>query len=670
MTSASAAQPNTLTAPEPTVVNRSHHEFDKTLFDSLLSRRFFFAPAFEIYGGVAGLYDYGPPGSSLQSNILDTWRKHFIIEEDMSELDTTIMTLHDVLKTSGHVDKFADWMVKDAKTGEIFRTDHLVEAVLEARLKGDREARGQAAVPEAADDDKKKKKKKVVKSTAVKLEDATVQEYESLLAQIDNFTGPQLGEIIKKHAIVNPETGNELTDPVEFNLMFESQIGPTGQIKGYLRPETAQGHFVNFGRLLDFNNGRVPFASAQIGKSFRNEISPKQGLLRVREFTMAEIEHYVDPKDKRHPRYAEAKDIVLNLLPKEVQEGGETTLTQMSIGDAVDKGIVDNETLGYFLGRIYLFLTKIGIDPKRLRCRQHMSNEMAHYASDCWDFEIQSSYGWIECVGCADRSAYDLTVHANKTKQKLVVKETLSEPNVYDKLEPVFEAKAFGMKFKKEARNIQGAITALDNDAMTKFKNALDAQGQAPVDVEGTEYIITSDLVKVEKKTVTEYVREFTPNVIEPSFGIGRILYSLLEHSYWARESDVNRGVLSLPAMVAPIKCLIVPLSNNESFNPLLSEITSKLRRAGVPSRVDASGASIGKRYARNDELGTPYGLTIDFASVSKRTLTVRERDTTDQLIGSVEDVVAVVADLCNDRLSWKQACEKLERYSGVQDTE
>lgn len=229
-------------------------------------------------------------------------------------------------------------MVKDSQNGEIFRADHLVEAVLEARLKGDKEARGVAAAPPAeAEDDKKKKKKKVVKSTAVKLEDSEVQEYETLLAQIDNFGGPQLWEIIQKHKIVNPTTGNPLTEPQEFNLMFDSSIGPTGQVKGYLRPETAQGHFINFGRLLDFNNGKVPFASAQVGKSFRNEISPKQGLLRVREFTMAEIEHYVDPEDKRHAKFAEAKDIKLALLPKDVQERGETGLTEMTIGDAVAK---------------------------------------------------------------------------------------------------------------------------------------------------------------------------------------------------------------------------------------------------------------------------------------------------------------------------------------------
>lgn len=149
----------------------------------------------------------------------------------------------------------------------------------------------------------------------------------------------------------------------------------------YLRPETAQGHFVNFAKLLDFNNGRLPFASAQIGKSFRNEIAPRQGLLRVREFTMCEIENFIDPLNKDHARFYEIKDIKLMLLPKDIQMEGKTDLTEMTIGQAVADGVVDNETLGYFLARTQLFLVKIGIDPKRMRCRQHMSNEMAHYAS-------------------------------------------------------------------------------------------------------------------------------------------------------------------------------------------------------------------------------------------------------------------------------------------------
>ncbi|RXW20397.1 hypothetical protein EST38_g5456 [Candolleomyces aberdarensis] len=647
-----------------TTVNKTAHPFDKTRLDATLNRRFFYAPAFEIYGGVAGLYDYGPPGSALQANIIDLWRKHFIIEEGMLELDTTIMTPSAVFETSGHVARFADWMVKDSKTGDVLRADHLVKNVLEARLAGDREARGLEAAPPSVD---KKRKKKNAKAAAVKLDDGVVREYESILAQLDNYSGPEIGELCRKHDIRNPDTDNEVGEPQQFNLMFQSSIGPTGQHKGYLRPETAQGHFLNFNRLLEYNNGRVPFASAQIGRSFRNEISPRAGLLRVREFTMAEIEHYVDPEDKRHPRFKEVRDLSIVLLDRHIQESGSSETTTITVGEAVDKGIIANETLGYFVARIYLFLINIGINPKRLRFRQHMANEMAHYATDCWDAEIHNTTGWTECVGCADRAAYDLSVHSKKTGQPLVVRQALKEPIVTEKEVPEWNKKNLGKLFKKDSAVIQQVVESLDEAGLLKLKGEL-AQGSTIVKSEdGREFTLTPEVVTIERKTFKQSIRDFTPNVIEPSFGLGRILYTLLEHSFWSREQDVDRGVLSLPPLVAPTKVLIVPLSAREEFDPLVQEISAKLRRAGVFSRVDDSNTSIGKRYARNDELGTPFGLTIDFASVQNRTVTLRERDTTDQRIGSIDEVIATVTDLVFGNIDWAEACRRLPAYDGVQ---
>lgn len=255
--------------------------------------------------------------------------------------------------------------------------------------------------------------------------------------------------------------------------MFGSSIGPTGQHPGFLRPETAQGHFTNFSRLLEFNNGRIPFASAQIGRSFRNEISPRAGLLRVREFNMAEIEHFVDPEDKKHTRFDEVRDVELVLLDRHVQAGGSTQTMVMSIGKAVDTGVVANETLGYFMARIYLFLIKIGINPQRLRFRQHMGNEMAHYATDCWDAEIENSYGWTECVGCADRAAYDLSVHAAKTGHPLVVRQALKEPIVTEKEVAEFNKKSFGKTFKGDAGAIQKHIESLPEADLLQLKEKL-----------------------------------------------------------------------------------------------------------------------------------------------------------------------------------------------------
>ncbi|KAF9004541.1 hypothetical protein BDQ17DRAFT_1354171 [Cyathus striatus] len=569
-------------------VNKSAHPFDKTRFEALLNRRFFYAPAFEIYGGVAGLYDYGPPGSSLQANIIAEWRKHFIVEEHMLEVDTTVMTPASVFETSGHVARFADWMVKDTKTGDVLRADHLVKNVLEAQ-----------------------EEKKGAKLTAAKLGDGVAEEYESILAQLDNYDGPQIGELCRKYNLRNPDTDNEVSEPQQFNLMFKSSIGPTGQHPGFLRPETAQGHFLNFSRLLEFNNGRVPFASAQIGRSFRNEISPRAGLLRVREFTMAEIEHFVDPADKRHERFSEVRDVELALLDRHIQEAGQSTISHVTVGDA------------------------------------HMANEMAHYATDCWDAEIHNSTGWTECVGCADRAAYDLTVHSAKTGQPLV----------------------------KSPSGIRKYWVRLSKRTLASFKRFLKeslrkgelSSATIKSEDDGREFTVTSEVLTIERKTFKQSIREYTPNVIEPSFGLGRILYTLLEHSFWSREQDVERGVLSIPPLVAPTKVLIVPLSAREEFDPLVKEVSSKLRRAGVFSRVDDSNTSIGKRYARNDELGTPYGVTLDFASVQNKTMTLRERDTMDQRIGPIDEVIATVTDLVNGSIDWDEACKRLPAYDGVQ---
>lgn len=492
------------------------------------------------------MYDYGPPGCALQANVVNLWRKHFVLEEDMLEVDCTMLTPEAVLKTSGHVAKFADWMCKDPKTGEIFRADHLVEQVLEARLRSDQEARGQTV--EVDVEKEAKKKKKVKAHEAIKLDEATKTEYEETLAKIDNYGGEELGELIKKHNIKGPTSGVELEPPRAFNLMFQTTIGPSAEKpNAYLRPETAQGQFLNFQKLLEFNQQAMPFASASIGKSFRNEISPRSGLLRVREFLMAEIEHFVDPEGgKKHPKFSEVKNTKLALLNRHTQLAGKTEVEEVAIGEAVASGLVDNETLGYFLVRIQEFLLQIGVDKSKLRFRQHMANEMAHYAADCWDAELFTSYGWIECTGCADRSAYDLTVHREATGQPLCVRETRAEPLKIEEYQVDIDKKKFGPKFKKDAKAVENAIDGLTQDMREKLSLDLEKEGKISVDVKGVgngKVELERDLITIEKRTRVEHVREYTPNVIEPSFGIGRILYCLMEHVYWSREGDEARGV-------------------------------------------------------------------------------------------------------------------------------
>ena len=191
---------------------------------------------------------------------------------------------------------------------------------------------------------------------------------------------------------------------------------------------------------------------------------------------MAEIEHYVDPEDKKHERFADVREVALDLLDRDTQSAGSTKVTRMKIGEAVDKGTVANETLGYFLARIHQFLLKIGVNPARLLFRQHMANEMAHYATDCWDAELQNSYGWTECVGCADRAAYDLSVHTAKTGHPLVVRQALKEPIVTEKLVAEFNKKNLGKTFGKESATIQTIVGSMDEASLTKVQGEL-AQG-------------------------------------------------------------------------------------------------------------------------------------------------------------------------------------------------
>jgi glycyl-tRNA synthetase len=367
--------------------------------------------------------------------------------------------------------------------------------------------------------------------------------------QIDNYDGPELGQLLKQHDIRNPNGNGEVLPPVPFNLMFKSSIGPSSAAPVYLRPETAQGQFLNFRKLLDFGQNSMPFASASIGKSYRNEISPRSGLLRVREFLMAEIEHFVDPEtNKSHERFAEVAELELPLLDRDTQLSGKTTLTPMTIGAAVKAKVIDNETLGYFIGRIYLFLLNIGADKAKVRFRQHLANEMAHYATDCWDAELLTSYGWIECVGCADRSAYDLTVHSKATGVSLVVKEPRPEPIEVEEWQATLEKKVMGPRFKKDAGKVEAAVAALDQQALEQLATEMAEKAFISVPTQEltngkTTVKLEEDVCSIKKIRRTENVRSYCPLVIEPSFGIGRILYSVLEHVYWNRPQDIARGV-------------------------------------------------------------------------------------------------------------------------------
>ncbi|XP_053268743.1 glycine--tRNA ligase [Pleuronectes platessa] len=609
---------------------------DRTKMEDTLKRRFFYDQAFAIYGGVSGLYDFGPVGCALKNNILQAWRQHFIQEEQILEIDCTMLTPESVLKTSGHVEKFADYMVKDVKNGECFRADHLLKAFLQ-KLMSDK------------------------KCTAEKK-----AEVEEVVTQMDNYTQQELTDLFVKYNVKSPITGNDLTPPISFNLMFQTSIGPGGNMPGYLRPETAQGIFLNFKRLLEFNQGKLPFAAAQIGNSFRNEISPRSGLIRVREFTMAEIEHFVDPNEKVHPKFSNVADLELILYSSKAQTSGQSAHI-MRLGDAVEQGVINNTVLGYFIGRIYLYLTKVGIAKEKLRFRQHMDNEMAHYACDCWDAETKTSYGWIEIVGCADRSCFDLQCHSRATKVPLVAEKPLKEPKVVNVVQ--FEANkgAIGKAYKKDAKLAMEYLSVCDESFITEQEQLLNETGEFTIQTEGKTFKLTKDMVSVKRFQKTLHVEEVVPNVIEPSFGIGRIMYTIFEHTFQIREGDEQRTFFSFPATVAPYKCSVLPLSQNQEFVPFVKELSEAMTKNSVSHKVDDSSGSIGRRYARTDEIGVAFGITIDFDTVNKtpHTATLRDRDSMRQIRAEVSELPVIVRDLANGALTWAEVESKYPIFEG-----
>eukprot|EP00559_Dactyliosolen_fragilissimus_P006532 CAMPEP_0184861516 /NCGR_PEP_ID=MMETSP0580-20130426/6184_1 /TAXON_ID=1118495 /ORGANISM="Dactyliosolen fragilissimus" /LENGTH=726 /DNA_ID=CAMNT_0027359043 /DNA_START=110 /DNA_END=2290 /DNA_ORIENTATION=- len=603
------------------------NKFNRKSFDDLILRKMFVVPSFEIHGGVKGLFDLGPPACSLKAAMIDIWRKHFVLAESMLEMECTCLTPEPVLKTSGHVERFTDLMVKDVETGECFRADKLLEDSIDALIESN------PAMP--------------------------TEEKESHLRiqrQADAFSPTEIDELLLKYECKGPGPSQKPFSPsFPFNLMFKTSIGPEGTSVGYLRPETAQGLFVNFKRLLDANAQKMPFAAAQIGLGFRNEIAPRAGLLRVREFCMGEIEHFVNPDDKSHHNFASIASKELTLFSRDDQLGSGKTCT-ISIGDAINKAkIVNNETLGYFMARTQLFMEKIGMDPNRLRFRQHLLTEMAHYACDCWDLEIHTSYGWVECVGHADRACYDLDVHSKATKTPMLATLKLDKPKEIHVAKLKFDRKLLGKTFKADQRIVSSALEALAEDWKTfePIATSLETSpdGTAIVD----NYTITKDMLTYTKTSKKVHEIKFTPSVIEPSFGMGRILYSLLEHSFYQRPHDEQRCVMKFNPIIAPHKCAVLPISSASETNAIVDEIAMHLMDHDLATRVDKSTASLGRRYARADEVGVPFAVTVDFQTLVDDTVTMRERDSTVQIRMPKKDVTNLIFDFCHGRASWEE---------------
>ena len=566
----------------------------------LARRRGYLWSSFEIYGGIAGFVDYGPLGCLLKNNIIAKFREQYIVKEGFYEIESPTVTPYEVLKASGHVDNFTDPIVECKNCLESFRADHLIEEFVDVDTEG-----------------------------------KTLKELEKL---------------IRKHNIRCPKCGGELGEVKKFNLMFVTFIGPGGKRTGYMRPETAQGIFIQFRRLAQFFRNKLPFGVVQIGKSYRNEISPRQGVIRLREFTQAEIEYFVHPERKEHEKFDLVKDEVVTLLPAERQMDEnlkeDEKIIKITIGEAVKKGIIRHQTIAYFIALTKKFLENIGIDKDKIRFRQHLPNEMAHYAIDCWDAEIYTErFGWIECVGIADRTDYDLRSHSAHSGVELSVFVEFDEPKEIETYEINLNYKVVGRIFKKDTKAIEAYINNLDEKALEEFVKTLERDGKITINIDGKEFEILKDYVEIKKVKKVIKGEKVIPHVIEPSYGIDRITYCLLEHSY--REEE-DRVYLDLKPSIAPIKAYVLPLVNREDMPKIAKEIEQMLRENGIIAEYDDSGA-IGRRYMRADEIGVPFCITVDGQTLKDRTVTIRERNTREQVRVKIDELVDYLKEKLKD---------------------
>ncbi len=555
---------------------------------NIARKRGFLWPSFEIYSGVSGFTDYGPLGASLKNNIMQKWRKQYIAGEGFHEIEGPTVMPMEVLKASGHVDNFTDPMTKCNDCGEVFRADHIIE--------------------------------------------------EAIGIDVESLPNEEMDKIVEDNNIKCPRCGGSLANIWNYNLMFKTQIGAKGDKTGYMRPETAQGIFILFKRLSRFFKNKLPFAAVQLGKSYRNEISPRQGVIRLREFTQAEAEIFLDPKDKTHPKFSKIADETLYLASQDVQLNEKETL-ELTAQEALDQGIVSSETLIYQLYLAKKFLNEIGINDDVLRFRQHLPGEMAHYALDCWDVEcLTDKYGWVEIIGIADRGDYDLTAHSKFSNEELDIYKEFDEPKLIKKTVIKPNLKKFGPAFKGDSPKIKTFIENLSEDEVSEIKAAIEADGKFTLELDGSYEILEEHLIfeDIEEEIKGEKI---VPHVIEPSFGIDRILYCTLLHSF--KETE-EKDYFQFAKEIAPIQVSVFPLMNKDGLGEIAVEITHDLREAGFTVDNDTSG-TIGKRYARADEVGVPIAITVDFDTKEDNTVTIRDRDTEEQErveIGALKEVI------------------------------
>jgi glycyl-tRNA synthetase len=478
---------------------------------AFFKKRGFIFPNSEIYGGFAGFWDWGPLGVEIKRNVEDEWWKFFVRgRDDIVGIDGSIIAHPKVWEASGHVEGFTDLLVDCKKCRKRWRADHLVE--------------------------------------------------DALKIEADGLSADALTSLIEENKIKCPSCKSGLSECKVFNLMFKTYVGPVEEDKAktYLRPETAQSIFVDFKPVIDSMRLKLPFGIAQIGKVFRNEISPRNFIFRDREFTQMEIEFFVDPSKKKVPKrmMEQVSGVEMNVLSVSHQKSKKKPV-EMKLKTCLSKKVIKDEWQGYWIALDYKWLVDMGINPKNLRIRQHLKEELSHYAEDNWDIDYHFPFGWKELQGHANRTQFDLTQHQKFSSKKL---------------------------------------TYFDESS---------------------------------GKHVLPYV------ACEPSIGVERLVLALVVDAF---TKEKERDVLKLKPQLAPVKVAIFPLVSKDGLDEKAYEI-HKMLKPHYPCFYDQSG-SIGRRYRRQDEVGTPICLTVDYDTMENGTVTVRDRDTMDQKRIRIEELL------------------------------
>lgn len=485
---------------------------------NLALRRSLFFPSAEIYAGsLGGFWDFGPTGFRVKRKITDFWRKEFVEKEGFLEISGSQVLPRDVFKASGHLDNFNDPIVSCKKCTSVFRADQLVEQSTSE------------IVPESI-------------STA------------------------EIDTLIKKHGVKCPKcSSRDFEETKKFNMMMKVDIGATGKQEAYLRPETCQTIFLCFDRLYKTMRQNLPLGIAQAGASFRNEISPRNSLLRERELWQMEIEVFFNPFTENDvENWGEIKDFRLNLF-RLSQKKTEV----FSCQEAVDKKIVSSRLVAYLLCRTQQFYSKLGVPQNLMRFRELSKDARAFYAKETWDFEVETSDGFVELAACNHRGDFDLSSHSRASGRDLKVKDVLSG-------------------------------------------------------------------------------KDFFPNVFEISAGLDRTLYVLVETACRKeKRGPEERVYLSLNPQVSPFLAGIFPLVNKDGLNEKAREVYESLQSNGFDVFFDDKG-SIGKRYARADEIGVFGGITVDHQTLQDQTVTLRDRDSMKQIRVKIDDLATVLKQLHN----------------------